>query len=186
MEEGRGVVDVTAPLPPQPDDAGERTAVISDDGLYRYRLGRRWGPGEIMVWAMLNPSTADANVDDPTIRRCMGFARREGYDGIEVINLYALRATKPTHLLDHPDPEGPKNKHHWTEVLTDHKVGMVMAGWGAHAGMGHLPASRAADFWRSAGCWRCVGWTKDGYPRHPLYVKGDAEIERFVGATGDR
>ena len=162
-----------------------RTATISDDGLYRYRLGRYWGPGEVMVWAMLNPSTADSEVDDPTIRRCMGFARREGYDGIEVINLYALRATKPKHLLDHPDPEGPENTEHWTDVLSNHKVGMGVAAWGAHVGMGHLPASHAADYWRCGASWRCLGATKGGYPRHPLYVKGDAELQMFRGWRGD-
>jgi hypothetical protein len=78
-----------------------------------------------MAWVMLNPSTADAEVDDPTIRRCMSFAKREGYDGIEVLNLYGLRATKPKHLLDHPDPEGPQNLRHWdagptTTVSTVH------------------------------------------------------------------
>ena len=155
------------------------SAVISSDGLYRYRLGRYWGPGKVMAWAMLNPSTADADVDDPTIRRCMGFARREGFDGIEVINLYGLRATKPKHLLDHPDPEGPDNLENWTDVLHDHRIGMVVAAWGAHAGMGHLPASHAANRWGYGVRWMCLGTTNDGYPRHPLYVKGDTELSRF-------
>lgn len=76
-----------------------RGAVISDDGRYRYRLWRTWAP-ELprMAWIMLNPSTADAEVDDPTIRRCVGFAKREGCGGIEVVNLYAYRSTDPSVL----------------------------------------------------------------------------------------
>ena len=163
-------------------------ATLSHDRLYRYRLSRTWGSGELMAWVMLNPSTADSEVDDPTIRRCMGFARREGYDGIEVINLYGLRATKPKHLLDHPDPEGPDNLENWTDVLHNHRIGMVVAAWGAHAGMGHLPASHAANRWRYGVRWMCLGTTNDGYPRHPLYVKGDTELSRFHlvdGGTSD-
>jgi hypothetical protein len=161
------------------------SATISEDGLYRYRLGRSWGHGELMAWVMLNPSTADAEVDDPTIRRCMSLAKREGYDGIEVLNLYGLRATKPKHLLDHPDPEGPQNLRHWDSVLQNHRVGMVVAAWGAHAGMGHLPASVAADHWRSGVSWRCLGITGAGYPRHPLYVRGDTELIRFRACLDD-
>lgn len=152
-----------------------RGAVISPDGLYRYSLSRSWGSGETMAWIMLNPSTADGREDDPTIRRCMGFARREGYDGIEVINLYGLRATKPAHLLHHPDPEGPDNLTMWHHVLDDHNVGMVVAAWGAHAHNGGLPGSRAVQaFWPRG--WYCLGLTKGGIPRHPLYVKGDTEL----------
>jgi hypothetical protein len=85
----------------------ERGCVLSPDGLYRYLLWRTWNPkANTMVWLMLNPSTADAMNDDPTIRRCIGFAQREGCGSIQVLNLYALRATKPKHLFDHPDPEG--------------------------------------------------------------------------------
>jgi hypothetical protein len=161
-----------------------RTATISDDGLYRYRLGRRWASGPLMVWAMLNPSTADADVDDPTIRRCMGFANRERFGGIEVINLYALRATKPEHLLDHPDPEGPDNVRHWSEVLLDLKVCKAVAAWGAGAGMKGLPTPKYPSRWGWLGSgWQCLGQTKGSYPRHPLYVKADTYFELFRGAS---
>src|SRR5437868_12651695 len=72
------------------------SAVISPCGKFRYRLTRQWGEGAALPFVMLNPSTADAEQDDPTIRKCVGFAKRMGYDGIEVVNLYAYRATKPT------------------------------------------------------------------------------------------
>jgi|SRR5665213_578866 len=151
-------------------------AVLSDDGVYRYRLWRHWGPDELMAWIMLNPSTADASIDDPTIRRCMGFARREGYDGIEVINLFALRATDPKELVGHPDAEGPDNVEAWREVLFSHRVGMIVAGYGNAAA--RLPGSRAANRWRSGG-WYCLGSTKAGHPRHPLYVAGGRELVPF-------
>src|SRR5689334_16488446 len=75
-----------------------KAASISECGRYRYSLHRWWGAGERLYFVMLNPSTADAEVDDPTIRRCMGFARTLGFDGIGVVNLYAFRATKPADL----------------------------------------------------------------------------------------
>jgi len=133
-----------------------------------------------MVWIMLNPSTADAEVDDPTIRRCISFARREGCGGIEVINLYALRATKPKHLLDHPDPEGPYNGRCWIAVLTDPRCGPVVAAWGAHANEGRLPSSRSYWECRMGRPLLCLGWTKAGTPRHPLYVRADEALVPFT------
>jgi hypothetical protein len=90
------------------------TAVLSDCGTYRYRLGRRWAEGPVDVWIMLNPSTADATVDDRTIRRCMEFSRRWGAGALVVGNLFALRATDPAELVRHPDPIGPDNDEHLT------------------------------------------------------------------------
>src|SRR5262249_14212908 len=88
-----------------------RAAVISDCGRYRYSLTRRWGDAAEprALFVMLNPSTADAEQDDPTIRRCIGFAKAWGMGSLEVVNLYALRATDPAALLSAPDPIGPKN-----------------------------------------------------------------------------
>ncbi len=153
-------------------------AVISPDGIYRYRLWRTWGKAPRMVWIMLNPSTADAELDDPTIRRCIGFAKREQCGGIDVINLYALRATKPAHLLDHPDPEGPGNHDAWVRVLLNHH-GPVVAAWGAwrsSSAARTLPYSRAA-YEALARNWLCLGKTQSGDPRHPLYV---GTFERLV------
>lgn len=166
----------------EPCDGISRFAMISPDGLYRYWLGRRWTEGPHMVFIMLNPSTADGRQDDPTIRRCMGFARREGCGAIEVINLYALRATKPIHLLDHPDPEGPDNCLTWAQTLyPDGRGGSgpkaVVAAWGAFDDP-DVPESKALR-----GCsaeLMCLGTTKEGKPRHPLYVKGDTPLERFA------
>jgi hypothetical protein len=160
----------------------KKDAVISDDGLYRYWLGRRWDERPLMAFVMLNPSTADADIDDPTIRRCMGFARREECGGIMVVNLYALRATKPIHLLDHPEPEGPLNEYAWECALRDapeRPIAYTVAAWGANCHLPGLPASRA--FWSTSRSWRCLGLTKGGDPRHPLYVRADQPLETLRG-----
>jgi hypothetical protein len=143
-------------------------------GPYRYLLTRRWNGRPLIAFVMLNPSSADAADDDPTIRRCIGFARREGAGGIAVLNLYALRSPTPRGLLAHSDPEGPLNERSWGEVLTDARIGAIVAAWGAF-GRHRLPASKALDAHRSDS-WLCLGRTADGSPRHPLYARGDTPL----------
>lgn len=154
-----------------------RGARISKCGLYRYVLGRRWSPhGEPATFVMLNPSTADASLDDPTIRRCIGFAKSWGAGGLHVLNLYALRATDPRELARADDPVGPD----CDEYLYRHLRAAVMAGrpvvaaWGAHP----FARQRARDVhgMLHAVDWRCLGTTADGSPRHPLYLRRDAEL----------
>jgi hypothetical protein len=152
------------------------------EGPYRYLLTRRWGRGALLAFVMLNPSTADAAADDPTIRRCIGFARREGAGGIAVVNLYALRSPKPAGLLGHSDPEGPLNEQSWRGALGDHRVGGVVAAWGAYAPR-RLPASRALSAHRGSERWLCLGRTSDGSPRHPLYAPGDTPLVRWSSHT---
>lgn len=162
-------------------------AVISEDGLYRYVLNRRWSGGPVMPWICLNPSTADASADDPSIRRMCGFARREGCGGICVLNLYALRSPDPSALRDAQwrgdlDPVGPDNDK-WLAGLGelgaiawacgDPVVPVVLA-WGAHP----LAAGRVPQVVKLLGGLplSCLGTTRSGAPRHPLYVRGDAPL----------
>lgn len=155
-------------------------ALLSDDQLYRYALWRVWGPHTCLRFVMLNPSTADATLDDPTIRRCVGFARREGYDGLVVLNLYAYRATDPRALLACADAVGPLNNLHLTTHLAAAALAgePVVAAWGANA---HPRRAREVlDLTEHRVDWRCLGTTKDGHPRHPLYVKGDQPLVPFV------
>lgn len=144
-----------------------RTAIISECGTYRYTLSRCWDPPKpSCAFVMLNPSTADATQDDPTIRRCIGFAKAWGYGGVDVLNLFALRATDPSALRSHPDPIGPDND----EYLRSLRGRFVVAAWGVHGalnGRGEAVRKMLGD--RLA----VLGLTKDGHPRHPLFVRGD-------------
>ena len=98
----------------------ERAAVISKCGAYRYSLTRKWSDAPLLSFVMLNPSTADAKEDDPTIRRCIGFARREGAGGLIVANLYALRSSSPEALWAARDPIGPQNRR-WRSLASPRK-----------------------------------------------------------------
>ncbi|AYD87330.1 hypothetical protein SEA_VALENTINIPUFF_28 [Microbacterium phage ValentiniPuff] len=158
-------------------------AVLSDDGRYRYLLTRQWAPPTApqLTFVMLNPSTADASADDPTIRRCMAFARREGYGGIVVVNLFAYRATDPRRLLDVDDPIGPNNR----EILQS-AIGLarhrVVAAWGVDGGTFGREQAIFVEHIATRHPLQELGRTKDGHPRHPLYVRGDAPlVDRTVG-----
>lgn len=145
-------------------------AVLSVDGRYRYALMRRWGDGEPVAFVMLNPSTADASTDDPTIRRCVGFAKRWGYGQLLVVNLFAWRATDPKALSAADDPVGGENDGYLSAVAC--QSARVVAAWGAW-----LPpwprdrAKRVVSLLREQGVdLYHLGLTAAGQPRHPLYL----------------
>lgn len=149
-------------------------AKISACGRYRYWLTRECGVPKPrtpqVMFVMLNPSTADSTTDDPTIRRCRGFAQSWGADGLIVANLYALRSTDPKALWASHDPVGLWNDHHLKELLGAATRGHVVCAWGANA-----KPERVAEFIELANrsncrLW-CLGVTKSGAPRHPLYIK---------------
>jgi len=154
------------------------SATISDCGRYRYVLTRPpISPWRIQPWwrpavfCMLNPSTADATLDDPTIRRCRGFAERNdsAFNGIVVVNLYALRSTDPRALWNHADPIGPENDRWLRDVAA---CSEVVCAWGANAREDRV--RQVVEILRAAGAsLLCLGQTKDGHPRHPLYVRSD-------------
>ena len=152
-------------------------ASLSICGQYRYDLTRWWGDGPWATWVMLNPSTADATTDDPTIRRCIGFSKREGCSGLRVVNLYALRATHPKELARHADPDGgPENSWALAEASAAARSGeLVIVAWGAHP-MAEQKAHQVGPRFEDAGAF-CLGRTKSGQPRHPLYVRADQPLE---------
>lgn len=168
-------------------------AVISACGAYRYTLRReiscilRWVRPCLFV--MLNPSTADAQMDDPTIRRCISFAKRESCSSLTVVNLFALRATDPRELARHPDPVGPENDRHLAEQMAEHRLGIVIAAWGNHpmAGPRVLEVlhrlSYPSDLLPPI---HALGLTQGGSPRHPLYVRGDQPLVRWPGPARSR
>lgn len=141
-------------------------ASFSSCGTYRYELRREWAEDmPLACFVMLNPSTADASTDDPTIRKCIGFARRWGYGRIVVVNLFAFRATKPAVMRMAEDPVGPDNDEAIAQAALD--ADLVVCAWGQHgrfrgrdvAVMGYLPPRSHA-----------LRIAKNGAPYHPLYV----------------
>jgi hypothetical protein len=146
------------------------------EGDYRYWLVRVWDGGLPMLgWVMLNPSTADHTVNDPTIRRCIRFATERGYGGIVVCNLMAYRATNPNELpVLTAHAVGPHNHIH----LGAQMAGLdVVCAWGAHRRAERTVAVAVAM--KRAKRLLCLGRTADGSPRHPLYVKADTPFEEF-------
>lgn len=168
---------MTAPNLLARNPAGAR---LSTDTRYRWILWRHWDDTlPALGWIMLNPSTADATTDDPTIRRCIGFAKRDGYGGIRVANLYGLRATDPAELLDADDPIGqpdgtrPGTQYDPWSYLIFACTDVVLA-WGAvHRLLRDRADQVAAYDWSHK---LCLGATKHGQPRHPLYVKADQPL----------
>lgn len=162
-------------------DVMERSATISEDGLYRYDLTRTWGSSDARaVWVMLNPSTADGEVDDPTIRRCVGFTKNFGLGSLVVVNLYALRCTKPEHLDHHPDPAGPLNHETIARAIDDPATYIIIAAWGAHSAR-VAPPTDVLEICRLLGmsiC--CLGQNRDRSPKHPLYVPASQLPERWT------
>lgn len=169
--------DPAAPDSPLTTLTADSGAVISSCGTYRYELFRRWAAGPQLAWIMLNPSTADATVDDPTIRRCIGFARAWGYGAIVVWNLFALRATDPRDLGQHPDPVGPAND--LTLLNGVRRRELTICAWGAHGsflGRGQTVRQLIA---REGLRVHHLGLTKSGHPRHPLYLPGSTTPQEY-------
>ena len=156
-------------------------AVISADGKYRYRLTRRWSIFDEpdLIFCMLNPSTADAEQDDPTIRRCIGFANRELAGGIIIVNLMAYRATDPAEALLQPDPCGPENDHYLHHAVI--ATGSVICAWGTYAPQ-HIVERALFIFRQTDAKTLCLGTTKNGHPRHPLYLPKEQPLIEWRSA----
>jgi hypothetical protein len=159
------------------EHTSKRSAVISGDGKYRYHLWRRIAEGGcIATFIMLNPSTADSLIDDPTIRKCIGFCRTWGFGELHVVNLFALRATDPADLRQADDPVGPYN-FDWIQRTVDITLnpahsggrGRVVFAWGTRGV--YMGQDQIVLDWIAKQCKpMCLGVTQDGHPRHPLYV----------------
>ena len=156
----------------------ERDAVISGCGQYRYLLRRTWDhkqPRSLFV--MLNPSTADADIDDATIRSCIRLSKSFGHGSFEVVNLFAFRSTDPHGLKVTADPVGAENDH--SIEAAKHRCDLVICAWGAHQ-MAEQRASHVKGMLRSGRpAIFCLGKTKAGYPKHPLYIKTGTPLEAF-------
>lgn len=173
--------------------------IMDSEQMYRYALLRMIEPSKrgpeadnTMVIVMLNPSTADATLDDPTIRRCMNFAKREGKSFLVVVNLFALRSTDPKKLLYSSFPTGPLNN----QVIGNLVIALfgrtanfsLVAAWGSgnwdNKEFNMLCAidSLTVHLRDKLGLqwqWKCLGTSKYGQPHHPLYLKSDTKLENW-------
>lgn len=157
-------------------DAQHSTALYSPCLQYRYGLRRTWkAGGNEVLFVMLNPSTATEERNDPTIERCQRRAARLGFGGLRIANLFAWRATRPADLRRADDPVGAETD----ALLRDWSgsVALTIAAWGVH-GAFRGRAAQVAPLLR--GDVRHLGLTRDGHPRHPLYVRTDAPLLPFA------
>ncbi|MBV1895973.1 MAG: DUF1643 domain-containing protein [Rhodobacteraceae bacterium] len=145
------------------------TAVYSDCELYRYSLTRIWdADGRKALFVMLNPSTATEVQNDPTVERCERRARTLGFGAFQVTNIFAWRDTDPRKMRAAKDPVGPEND---AAILAGANwADQVIAGWGTHGA--HLDRGLAVEaLLRNIGNpLHHLGLTKDGHPKHPLYI----------------
>lgn len=154
--------------------------------IYRYSLTRMWGGGSLsewrtVLWIMLNPSTADERVLDPTLRKCEQFSLRWGYDGFEIVNLFALRSTDPKALSVHPKPVGEDAviNDKWIEEACS-AADLIVCGWGAEP----IAQGRAAIVRSMLRHYelKCLGVNQDGSPKHPLYLSYSTPLTSFAAA----
>ncbi|MEH6495235.1 MAG: DUF1643 domain-containing protein [Pseudomonas marincola] len=147
---------------------GESDAVFSDCGQYRYRLWRKWSEGPSIAFLMLNPSTADATKNDPTVERCHRRAVEMGFGALEVINIFAYRATDPKDLKKASEPNGPLNDK--TLIETAKSCNMIVCAWGSHGT--HLNRDKQVRLLLKDAHIKThmLALTKYDQPRHPLYI----------------
>ncbi len=168
-----------------------RVTIFSPDRKYRYTLWREWdrdllGIQPMYIWERgfeyvqfigLNPSTADETKDDPTIRRCVGYAKAWGYGALVMTNLFAWRETSPTLMMKQPQPVGPENDFHLLSVAV--KAGCVVIAWGKdgdYLGRGGKVRRMLKD---NGVRFDCLGRCQNGEPKHPLYLPKDLTPQRW-------
>jgi hypothetical protein len=143
-------------------------ATLSTCGMYRYKLSREWGNSAKLAFIMLNPSTADAELDDPTIRRCIGFASDAGFDGIEIGNLFAWRSTDAAELKKAAAPIGPDNDTALAEIIAGAPV--IVCAWGNGGALLARDVQIVKMISDARKVPHCLRMTKLGQPCHPLYL----------------
>lgn len=156
----------------------ERDAVLSDCQKYRYLLRRTWDHDrQRALFVMLNPSTADAEVDDATIRSCTRLCRSWGYGSFEVVNLYGWRATDPAALAQATDPVGDRNDDIAEAAIA--RCDVVIFAWGAHKSVNSRVSTMRDLVLKHRPQVFCLGTTKAGHPKHPLYIKTGTPLEAY-------
>lgn len=156
----------------------EADAAFSPCGKYRHWLSRRWGDGGFALWVGMNPSTATAHVDDPTIRREIEFTKRMGLNAYFKVNIMDYRATDPKRLLEIAEPRSERNLEEILRLM-DAAECVILA-------YGSIPAKLSIYAFDvrmllavSKSEALCLGVNKDGSPKHPLYVRGDTPLVKY-------
>ena len=157
----------------------DRTALFSPCRTFRYRLGRRWSDGPVLAFIMLNPSCADEHIDNPSVRRCIGFAQRLGDGSPVVVNLYAFLATDSAELRRAGYPIGSDNDQRITEAV--HESSRVVAAWGVHAARLGRPQEVLGLLSRLGATPYCLRVTSSGHPEHPLRLPSVCGLRLFEG-----
>jgi hypothetical protein len=161
------------------------TALFSDDNLYRFHLSRVWDQSLPKIcWMMLNPSTADAEKLDPTLTRCFGYSMQWGFGSMDVVNIFAYRATSPKDMMAVSDPVGfgiktagsPVDNNGFLTLIPGVSA-LTVVGWGIHGEYKDRYKEIAALFKLRNLSVKCLGVTKNGQPRHPLYLAKDTPLE---------
>lgn len=159
----------------------DKGAIFDGNGTFRLSLTRHWDMEEKqrILFIMLNPSTANAETDDPTIRRCVNFAKAWGYDSLEVVNLFALVSSDPAKLLTTTNSIGTNNDSVILEAAS--RAEKIIVAWGAFSvarvrGEDVLGLLHEYDIF-------CLGKTKAGHPRHPLYLRSDLNPMIYMEAV---
>lgn len=146
----------------------EKDAILSDDRKYRYVLSRTWDASRPSVMIIgLNPSTADETEDDPTIRRCIDFAKTWGYGTVFMLNLFAFRATKPSDMFLAADPIGMDNNKYLEKYASD--CDKVICAWGNDG----IYKDRSREIKSKLNNLYYLALNQTGEPAHPLYLKSD-------------
>lgn len=159
-------------------------AIISNCGKYRHWLTRHWDDTkEMCAFIMLNPSTADASEDDPTIRRCISFAKSWGYGGLVVVNLFDYRSTDPKYLTTAKNPCSDLADHFINQALET--ASLIVCAWG---NLGSIlnrskQVRKIIEDHDILEMIHCLGLNKSGEPKHPLYVRADQDLIEFNQTT---
>lgn len=158
------------------------TAVISECGKYRYWLERGEAAAPYVAWVLANPSTADAELDDPTVRKARGFTERWGYKRFVFVNVFAYRSTDPKGLLGVKDAVGPENERYIREAVM--RADLVVAAWGNAIVKPKRPQAawtrREVIAKATIKPVMCLGYTADRSPRHPLMLAYSTQLETYA------
>lgn len=151
-----------------------KSAIYSDCEKYRYELRRVWNHKEKLVcWIMLNPSTADAEHNDPSVQRCMNYTKSWKYGGVIITNLFGLRSTDPKKLWSTNEPIGPGNEEFI--INADKEADLTVMAWGIH-GLYKNQAQHILNFLRQP---HFLSLTRNCCPRHPLYLKKNLQPQKW-------